>query len=311
MEKNDHYPSGVITVSDLHKSYGNTKAVDGISFNVKKSEVFALLGPNGAGKTTTISMLEGLAKKDSGNILILGRDPWNEQSDLKYRIGVMPQEFTFFESLSPLDSVKFYCSLFKSSAEPEDLLRMVMLDDSGNTRFGKLSGGQKQKLGLALSLVNNPDVLFLDEPTTGLDPSARRAIWTIISRFKEQGKTVILTTHYMEEAEQLADRIAIIDHGRIVAEGSPFDIVSRHGSGRKLVLRADNEMEAFLKKKSIPFVREIGNIEISLSENQKIADLVRMIEDSDISYSQITVRTDSLEDVFVRLVGEMTEGVVR
>lgn len=301
----------VISVSGLARSFGSNRAVDAISFTVRKGEVFALLGPNGAGKTTTVSMLEGLLKRDSGSVSILGLDPWEDLDRLKLRIGVMPQDFSFFESLSAMDSVRFYCELFNSSANPEELLSLVLLGDAGATPFGKLSGGQKQKLGLALSLVNDPEILFLDEPTTGLDPSARRAIWSIIQGFRESGKTVILTTHYMEEAEQLADRIAIINHGRIAAEGSPDEIIGKHGTGRKLVLKGSPLMPSFLLGKGIEFTERNGNVEIDLREDGKIADIVRLIEDSGVAYSQLTVRTDSLEDVFVRLVGEMTEGILK
>lgn len=301
----------VISVSGLEKSFGETKAVKGIDFEVCKGEIFALLGPNGAGKTTTVSILEGILKRDSGRISILGMDPWSDHSSLKSRIGVMPQEFNFFEKLTPRDSLRFYCELFRSSTSPEDLLNLVLLGDSADRPFDKLSGGQKQKLGLALSLVSNPEVLFLDEPTTGLDPAARRAIWDIILKFKEQGKTIVLTTHYMEEAERLSDRIAIVNRGKIVIEGTPEQIAADHGSGRRLIVKANADLADYLSRNSVTFQKRNHDLEIPLGKNMRVSDLVRLMEDSGIEYSELTVTNDKLEDIFIRLVGEMTEGELK
>ena len=296
----------VVNVRDLKKNFGVKKAVDGVSFQVRKGEVFSLLGPNGAGKTTTISILEGLLRKDSGNIEILNQDPWEDHDSLKLNIGVMPQDFTFFEKLTAIDSLRFYCELFKTEKKPETFLKMVLLDDSKEQSFEKLSGGQKQKLGLALSLVNDPAILFLDEPTTGLDPSARRAIWGTIKDFKKQGKTIILTTHYMEEAEQLSDRVALINKGKIVALGTPGELILKYGGGRKLVLNSGTEMMDYLRNKNVIFLGNGNTIEIGIDQQTRISDLVRIIEDSGLQYSQITIRAGSLEDVFLNLVGEIS-----
>lgn len=301
----------VISASGLRKSFGEIEAVKGIDFEVNKGEIFALLGPNGAGKTTTVSILEGILKRDSGRISILGMDPWSEHTSLKSRIGVMPQEFNFFEKLTPRDSLRFYCQLFKSNSNPMDLLKLVLLEDSADKPFDKLSGGQKQKLGLALSLVSNPEVLFLDEPTTGLDPAARRAIWDIILKFKEQGKTIVLTTHYMEEAERLSDRIAIVNRGEVVIAGTPGQIVADHGSGRRLVIKTNSDLAGYLSENSVTFRKRNHEIEIPLVKNASVADLVSLIEESGIEYSELTVTNDRLEDIFIRLVGEMTEGELR
>ncbi len=301
----------VISASGLRKSFGEIEAVKGIDFEVNKGEIFALLGPNGAGKTTTVSILEGILKRDSGRISILGMDPWSEHTSLKSRIGVMPQEFNFFEKLTPRDSLRFYCQLFKSNSNPMDLLKLVLLEDSADKPFDKLSGGQKQKLGLALSLVSNPEVLFLDEPTTGLDPAARRAIWDIILKFKEQGKTIVLTTHYMEEAERLSDRIAIVNRGEVVIAGTPGQIVADHGSGRRLVIKTNSDLAGYLSENSVTFRKRNHEIEIPLVKNASVADLVRLIEESGLEYSELTVTNDRLEDIFIRLVGEMTEGELR
>lgn len=298
----------VIEVSGLTRRFKDIVAVDGIDFEVPKGTIYALLGPNGAGKSTTVKMLEGLLKKGEGKIFILGLDPWKEHGNLKWKIGVMPQEFNFFEQLSPREAISFYSKLFGLDVDPDSLLKLVLLESSADVLFEKLSGGQKQKLGLALSLVNDPEILFLDEPTTGLDPSARRAIWGIIRSFKEKGKTIVLTTHYLEEAEMLADFVSIINKGRIIASGSPEHIVEAYGSGRKLVLRDETKMAEFLESKGVPLARNGTTMEIPLPEGTSLLYIISLIENSGIGYSQITVRTDSLEDVFVKIVGRMSEG---
>ncbi|MDG7016202.1 MAG: ABC transporter ATP-binding protein, partial [Nitrososphaerota archaeon] len=197
-----------IEVDGLKKKYGDLQAVDDISFSVGEGEVFSLLGPNGAGKTTTIEILEGLRDRDEGTAQVLGMDPWKSGYELHKKIGVIPQGFKFLDYPTPREAIAYYGALFGRKVDPEELLRRVILDDAGNIWFQNLSGGQKQKLGMALSLVNDPEVVFLDEPTTGLDPQARRAVWEVVRRLKGEGRTVMLTTHYLEEAEELADRVA-------------------------------------------------------------------------------------------------------
>lgn len=296
-----------VRVSCIRKAFGSVKAVDGVDLEVRRGTVLAIVGPNGAGKTTLVSMLEGLRKADSGEARVLGLDPWKDHNFLKIRIGVMPQGFNFFEKLTARDSVIFYLSLFNSLSDPDEILKMVVLDPSSKVAFENLSGGQKQKLGLALSIVNDPEVLFLDEPTTGLDPSARRAIWAVINRFRSLGKTIILTTHYMEEAEQLADSVAIIDHGKIVAFGTPDEIVSLHGKGRRLLIRAGKAMADFLSAEGIAISYDGTNVVVSLGTAHRLSHIISLIEDSGISYSRLTVRAGSLEDVFITLVGESRE----
>ena len=188
-----------IEVTSLKKHYGDLKAVDGISFTVKEGEVFGLLGPNGAGKTTCIEIMEGLRERDGGEVKVLGLDPWKNGYQLHQKIGVIPQDFTFFEKTTPREAIIYYADLFNVKVDPDEILREVLLEDSAKVHFDNLSGGQKQKTGLALSLVNSPELLFLDEPTTGLDPNARRAIWEVIRGLKAKGKTIILTTHYLDE----------------------------------------------------------------------------------------------------------------
>ncbi len=301
----------VIRVANLRKHFGETRAVDGTEFEVERGTIFALLGANGAGKTTTVSMLEGLLKRDGGKIDILGLDPWSDHNRLKLKIGVMPQDFTFFEKITPSDSLRFYRDLFNADIDYEKLLKLVILESSADIPFEELSGGQKQKLGLALSLVNDPELLFLDEPTTGLDPSSRRAVWNIIKGFREQGKTVVLTTHYMEEAEQLADRVAIMNHGRIVIQGTLEEILSDHGSGRRLVLTSGNDMAQYLRSKSIEVAQDGKNLIMKVDGELSLVRLVEIIEDSGIHYTQLSVRSGTLEDVFIRLVGEMAEGELK
>jgi ABC-2 type transport system ATP-binding protein len=222
-----------IEVSSLQKAYGSLRAVDGISFSVRDGEVFSLLGPNGAGKTTTIEILEGLREKDAGEVRVLGLDPWKQGYELHKKIGVIPQGFKFVDYATPKEAINYYAALFGVKADADAILKRVILEDSANVYFSKLSGGQKQKVGMALSLVNDPQLVFLDEPTTGLDPQARRAVWEVIRTLKSEDRSVLLTTHYLDEAEELADEVAIMNHGKIIASGTPPEIIAQHGSGRQ------------------------------------------------------------------------------
>jgi ABC-2 type transport system ATP-binding protein len=299
-----------IEVSSLKKYYGDIKAVDGVSFTVNEGEVFGLLGPNGAGKTTIIEILEGLRKKDEGTIKVLGLDPWTNGSELHKKIGVIPQEFTFFEKANPREGIKYYADLFGVTVDVNEILRDVLLEDSAKNLFENLSGGQKQKMGLALSLVNSPDLLFLDEPTTGLDPNARRAIWEVIRGLKKKGKTVILTTHYLEEAQHLSDRVAIMNHGQIVAMGTSDEIIEQHGSGERLEIHGSEKLAAYIKANTELKVEHNGAGLISIPLNKKIDALAALAaaEQSKLDWGEIHTRRDSLDDVFVHLVsGEVDE----
>ncbi len=299
-----------VEVNSLKKNYGNLKAVDDISFTVNQGEVFGLLGPNGAGKTTTIEILEGLRRKDGGTVKVLGFDPWQEGNKLHRRIGVIPQGFTFFEKTTPREAVKYYADLFNATVDPDVILKEVLLEDSANVLFENLSGGQKQKTGLALSLVNSPELFFLDEPTTGLDPNARRAVWEVIRELKTKGKTIILTTHYLDEAQQLSDRVAIMDHGRIVAMGTSDEIITEHGSGEKLQIHGTEKLAAYVKANTDLKVEHDGKDLISIALTKKIDALAALaaVEQSGMDWGEIQTRRDSLEDVFVKLVsGTMDE----
>ena len=218
-------PENIIQVHDLRKSYGDLKAVDGISFGVRAGEVFGILGPNGAGKTTTVEILEGMRAPDSGIAVVNGIDVQKDPRAVKKIIGIQLQSSAFFDRLSLVEILDVMASLYHRQIDALVLLRDVELDDRADALFKELSGGQKQRFSVASTLVNDPILLFLDEPTTGLDPQARRHMWELVQRFKSEGRTVLLTTHYMEEAEELCDRVAIMDHGKIVAMDRPAALV--------------------------------------------------------------------------------------
>jgi ABC-2 type transport system ATP-binding protein len=293
-----------VEVALLKKCYGDIRAVDGISFTVNEGEVFGLLGPNGAGKTTTIEILEGLRKKDEGTVKVLGLDPWGNGGELHKRIGVIPQEFIFFEKANPREAIKYYADLFGVSVDADAILKEVLLDDSAKNLFENLSGGQKQKMGLALALVNSPDLYFLDEPTTGLDPNARRAIWEVIRGLKNKGKTIILTTHYLEEAQQLSDRVAIMNHGLIVAMGTADEIIEKHGSGERLEIHGNEQLASYLKENTRLKVDYNGKglISIQLDDKTDALTALNASDKSGLEWSEIHTRRDSLDDVFVKLV---------
>ena len=264
-----------IEISSLKKYYGNIKAVDGITFSVKQGEIFGLLGPNGAGKTTAIEIMEGLRKRDAGDVKVIGLDPWKDGHKLHKKIGVIPQDFTFFEKITPREAIIYYANLFDVKANPDQILKDVLLEDSANVFFENLSGGQKQKTGLALALVNSPELLFLDEPTTGLDPNARRAIWEVIKGLKAKGKTIILTTHYLDEAQQLSDRVAIMDHGKIVAMGTVDKIIEQHGSKERLEIVGSKELANYITENTDLAVNYHQGV-ISIKLKQKIDALAAL-----------------------------------
>ena len=292
-----------IEISSLKKYYGNIKAVDGITFSVNQGEIFGLLGPNGAGKTTAIEIMEGLRKRDGGDVKVLGLDPWKEGHKLHKKIGVIPQDFTLFEKITPKEAIIYYANLFNVKVNPDQILKDVLLADSANVFFENLSGGQKQKTGLALALVNCPELLFLDEPTTGLDPNARRAIWEVIKGLKATGKTIILTTHYLDEAQQLSDRVAILDHGKIVAIGTVDAIIEQHGSKERLEIMGSEELANYIIENTDLAVNYRQGI-ISVELKQKIDALAALAaaEQSKLDWGEIHTRRDSLDDVFIKLV---------
>ena len=292
-----------IEVSSLKKYYGEIKAVDEISFNVDEGEIFGLLGPNGAGKTTSIEIMEGLRKKDGGDVKVLGLDPWKDGYELHKKIGVIPQEFTFFEKTSPREAIIYYADLFGVKVDPDEILKEVLLEDSAKVMFDNLSGGQKQKTGLALALVNSPDLLFLDEPTTGLDPNARRAIWEVIRGLKAKGKTIILTTHYLDEAQQLSDRVAIMNLGRFAAIGTVDEIIAEHGSGERLEIHGSKKLADYIKENTdLKVEYRKGMISIPLKQKIDALAALAAAEQSKLDWGEIHTRRDSLDDVFIKLV---------
>ncbi len=304
--------AAAIEVDGLIKRYGSLAAVDGINFSVSPGTVFSFLGPNGAGKTTTTEILEGLRKATEGEVRVLGLDPWTEGAPLHRRIGVIPQDFRFFEKITPKEAIEYYRALFHTNVDPHDLLEKVELADKATSRFDTLSGGQKQKLGLALALTNDPEICFLDEPTTGLDPHARRAIWAVIRSLKKEGRTVFLTTHYLEEAELLADEVAIIHHGKIIASGSPTEIIAEHGLPSRMTVVGSPALASYLQMNlGAAAVVEDGKVSITLNDKHDALKILTAIDASGLPWTSFTTTHDTLDDVFVRLVGQMDEGALK
>ncbi|MCI4330124.1 MAG: ABC transporter ATP-binding protein [Thermoplasmata archaeon] len=301
-----------IVVHGLTKRYDTLAAVDGIDFTVPEGKVFAFLGPNGAGKTTTVEILEGLRNRTTGDVTVLGFDPWTDGTPLHKVIGVIPQDFRFFEKITPKEAVEYYATLFDVKVDPMRLLERVALADKAHAHFDTLSGGQKQKLGLALALVSSPKICFLDEPTTGLDPQARRGIWDVIRDLRREGRTVFLTTHYLEEAELLADQVAIIHKGKIIAEGTPAEIIRDHGRPERLVVEGPPSLGEFLKKRlDRPVTVEDGHITVQMRDKSDALTVLRAIEESGIPWKGFATVSDTLEDVFVGMVGRMDDGIMR
>src|SRR6516165_3374458 len=241
-------PNPVLQVENLVKRYGEVEAVRGVSFSVEQGEVFGLLGPNGAGKTSTIEVLEGLRVPDGGRVSVCGFDPQKNPNELKHEIGAALQSTSLPDKIRVVEAVRLFASFYRRRRNPEDLLKRFGLDEKRNAFYSQLSGGQKQRLALAIALVNDPKVLFLDEPTAGLDPQVRREIYDIIEELKRDKKTIVLTTHYIEEAERLCDRVAIIDHGRVISMGTPLELKQSSGDKTRIEVRlAKPESDAVLK----------------------------------------------------------------
>ena len=217
--------SQAVRVAGLRKSYGDVVAVDGLDLEIRTGECFGLLGPNGAGKTTTIEICEGLLERDSGDVEVLGMSWETEPDQLKERLGIQLQDTQLSEKLTVTETLRLFASFYDKSRGIDDVIDIVQLGEKRKARVGTLSGGQKQRLAVACALVGNPELLFLDEPTTGLDPQSRRQLWSLIEEFRATGRTILLTTHYMDEAEKLCDRVAIVDHGRVIATGTPHELI--------------------------------------------------------------------------------------
>jgi ABC-2 type transport system ATP-binding protein len=297
----------VIEVSGLRKSYGSLVAVDEVSFEVHDGEIFGLIGPNGAGKTTTMECVEGLRTPDRGKISVFGLDPIRDIYKLQNRMGVQLQEAQLQKRIKVWEAVHLWASLYgKQSSDGERLLEQLGLVDKRNTWFMRLSGGQKQRLFIALALINDPEVVFLDELTTGLDPQARRAIWELVRGIRERGKTVFLTTHLMEEAERLCDRVAIIDHGRIIDIDSPEALVDRYCPERTVVLVTDDPGAEVLFR-ALPRVADVSargeRITIRGKSEDLVTTVIRCLSENRIRVSDFRTILPNLEDVFIKVTG--------
>ena len=235
--------SAAIEVTDLHKAYGPVEAVRGLSFEVERGEVFGLLGPNGAGKTTTVEILEGYRRRSAGEVRVLGHDPATRDRDLQQRVGIVLQSCGFYPRVTVREAVQHFGKAYDRPRDAEETIQLVGLGEKADTRTKELSGGQRRRLDLALALVGDPELVFLDEPTTGFDPAARRTAWGVVRALKELGKTVLLTTHYLDEAQELADRVAIVKEGRIVAEGPPDQLGPSSARYRISYLSGGNRVE--------------------------------------------------------------------
>jgi len=302
-------PAGnpVIQVSGLCKTYGSTLAVDNVSFEVQTGEIFGLIGPNGAGKTTTMECVEGLRRPDRGTVSVVGLDPRRDAYRLQNRVGVQLQQAQLQKRIKVWEAVHLWSSLYgKKAADGDQLVEQLGLVEKRNTWFMDLSGGQKQRLFIVLALINDPEVVFLDELTTGLDPQARRAIWELVRGIRKRGKTVFLTTHLMEEAERLCDRVAVIEHGRIIDMGTPETLVQRHCPERTVVLSTDDPSAAE-RLREIPRFEAIASVDSRLtvrgSGDDFVTDVIHCVSEYRIKVTDFRTVHPNLEDVFLKLTG--------
>ncbi len=300
-----------IEAQGLRKIYGDIAAVDGIDLTIPEGEVFALLGPNGAGKTTTVEILEGLRKPTAGSARVLGQDIRRSYDAIRESVGILPQDFEPFDRLTPREHLRYFARLFGKAADPEEIARillMVGLMDRATLQARKLSGGEKRKLGIGLALVGDPRLVFLDEPTTGLDPAARRDLWGVVRGLRKGGRTVVLTTHYIEEAEALADDVSIMVRGRIVASGSPDDLVSAHTDTRDIrLLGASAEAFDELQAKDLDVLREGEVLVVRTKVEDSLGEVFARIAQSGVAFRDVVTSRPSLEDVFLKIVGARIE----
>ncbi|CAN5577583.1 ABC transporter ATP-binding protein [soil metagenome] len=300
-----------VHVRDLRKSYGAVEAVRGIDFEVRHGEVFALLGPNGAGKTTSIEILEGYRSRTSGEVSVLGHDPGKGETALKARIGIVLQTSSAERYLTAGEIVGMYAGYYPRARPVPELLEAVGLTDQARTRIRKLSGGQRRRLDLAIALAGDPELLFLDEPTTGFDPSARRGAWSMVRGLAQLGKTVLLTTHFMDEAEALADRIAVLVDGRIVSEGSPAEVIGRHSGDTLIRLRMPADAPA--PPDELGLVPEDGDGRNLVLKTPRPTEALHAATGwalaAGVAFEHVSVAGPSLEDVYLELAGGPQEGL--
>jgi ABC-2 type transport system ATP-binding protein len=296
-----------ILVRDLHKSYGDSEAVRGVDFEVARGEIFGLLGPNGAGKTTTVEILEGLRQPDGGEVSVLGVDVSHDADAIKPRIGVSLQTAALYPKLTVTELIDLFRSFYPTSRSTKEVMDALELGERHNARSQDLSGGQRQRLAVALSLVNDPELVFLDEPTTGLDPAARRSLWDIVEGLKADGRSVLLTTHYMEEAEILCDRLAIMDHGRILEMGTVEQLVSKHFQERTVRFdRLDGLAREELERlPEVTSVKEDTNEVLMYTKDpgRTIGALLDLADSRGLEPQNLGIRRATLEDVFLDLTG--------
>lgn len=305
--------SDVLVAEDLRKTYGDTAALSGVSLSVGSGEVFALVGPNGAGKTTLVRALTGTTEPDSGSVSVFGTDP--ESAD-RQRLGLLPQSFSPPARLTPRELVAYYAGLYAESRDPDEILSEVGLAPDDRTRYENLSGGQQRRTCVGTALVNDPDLLFLDEPTTGVDPAGRRALWRLVENLADRGTTVVLTTHYMAEAERLADRVGLLADGELAAVGSPADLVAEYGGASRLVVETDDGADAASASASADALAG-DDFEVETSDAglvvhgvapEDIGRVVGALDDRGVAYDALTWTEPDLEDVFLQLTGRSVAG---
>lgn len=297
----------IITVTNLKKTYGDFFAVDGVSFEVRQGETFGILGPNGAGKTTTMEMMEGLKMISSGEVVLDGKNVATHTREVKSIIGVQLQASSFFDGLNLLELIDTFGALYGQKVDAMELLREVQLDEKAKSRVKELSGGQKQRLSIAVALVNKPKVLFLDEPTTGLDPQARRNLWDLIGVIKKRGVTIVITTHYMEEAEVLCDRIAIMDHAKIIALDTPLNLLQMADTDATIEFHIDKPMD-------VSALKQLSGVDEAKAEDhviflkskvpaEALPALFTFAKQTGVTIKNLQMHQATLEDVFLKLTG--------
>jgi ABC-2 type transport system ATP-binding protein len=296
----------VVEVESLVKQYGELKAVDEISIEVYESEVFAFLGPNGAGKTTTVEILECIKPLTGGAARVFGYDVTknDDAKEIKRRIGALPQDFSALDKLTVKENIELIGDMYEKHLDATEVIKLLDLEDKTKEKFENLSGGLKQRVGVAAALVSDPQLVFLDEPTTGLDPKARREVWAVIENLRKLGKTVFLTTHYMEEAQMLADRLAIINKGKIAVIGSPQELISQHGGLKVLVIRkGDDKLAGMLQKKyGQTTLDHGGDILVKIDDVNELWQVMATLTDMKIG-RDIEIQAPTIEDVFLKIVG--------
>jgi ABC-2 type transport system ATP-binding protein len=299
-----------LRVRNLRKEYKDVVAVNGLDLEVRPGECFGLLGPNGAGKTTTIEICEGLTAADSGDVEVLGLHWSDNAHELRQRLGIQLQETQLSDKLTVLETIRLFRSFFRRGQAPVEVIALVQLEEKQNSRVGALSGGQKQRLAMACALVGDPDFLFLDEPTTGLDPQARRQLWDLIERFKLSGRTILLTTHYMDEAERLCDRVAIMDHGKTIALGTPRELIASIGIEHMVEFSAGSAAHLLdtAALNHIEGVREVrtenGSVQMQVTElHRAVPALLEELGRQSVPLTELRTHSATLEDVFVTLTG--------